>query len=169
VLRRDGHDGVGLAEHFEHLVRPLSSGVAVPVFAFFSAGVAIGGVDGIRSAFGDPVTVGVVLGLCVGKAIGVLGSTWLAARFTRADLDDNLEWVDVFGLSLLAGVGFTVSLLIGELAYGAGSEADEHVKIGVLVGSLVSALAAAAVLRTRNRHYRVLHDHGSDEGPERSE
>lgn len=153
VLRRDGHDGPGLAEHLEHVFRPLSAGVAVPVFAFFSAGVAVGGVDGFTSALQDPVTVGIVLGLFVGKTVGVLGATWLAARFTRADLDDSLAWVDVVGLAMLAGVGFTVSLLIGELAYGAGSVADEHVKIGVLTGSLVSAAAAAVVLRSRNRHY----------------
>nr|MCW2728873.1 nhaA [Aeromicrobium sp.] len=156
VLRRDGHDGPGLAEHLEHLVRPLSSGLAVPVFAFFSAGVAIGGIDGISSAFSDPITIGIVLGLCVGKPIGVLGATWLASRFTKADLDDSLEWIDVLGLSVLAGIGFTVSLLIGELAYGASSQADEHVKIGVLAGSLVSAMVAAVILRTRNRHYRAI-------------
>jgi NhaA family Na+:H+ antiporter len=154
VLRRDGADGPGLADHFEHVFRPLSSAVAVPVFAFFSAGVAIGGVDGVRSAFTDPITIGIVIGLFVGKTIGVLGATWLAARFTRADLDDDLTWLDVVGLAMLAGVGFTVSLLIGELAYGAGSTADEHVKIGVLAGSLASALAASVLLRTRNRHYR---------------
>jgi NhaA family Na+:H+ antiporter len=156
VLRRDGNEGPGLAEHFEHLVRPLSAGLAVPVFAFFSAGVAIGGLDGLRSAFSDPIMIGVVLGLCLGKPIGVLGATWLASRFTRADLDESLDWIDVAGLSLLAGIGFTVSLLIGELAYGSGSAADEHVKIGVLVGSLASALLAAVVLRTRNRHYRLI-------------
>jgi NhaA family Na+:H+ antiporter len=116
--------------------------------------VAIGGVDGVRSAFTDPITIGIVIGLFVGKTIGVLGATWLAARFTRADLDDDLTWLDVVGLAMLAGVGFTVSLLIGELAYGAGSTADEHVKIGVLAGSLASALAASVLLRTRNRHYR---------------
>jgi NhaA family Na+:H+ antiporter len=154
VLRRDGADGPGLADHFEHVFRPLSSAVAVPVFAFFSAGVAIGGVDGVRSAFTDPITIGIVIGLFVGKTIGVLGATWLASRFTRADLDDDLTWLDVLGLAMLAGVGFTVSLLIGELAYGVGSTADEHVKIGVLAGSLASALAASVLLRTRNRHYR---------------
>jgi NhaA family Na+:H+ antiporter len=154
VLRRDGADGPGLADHFEHVFRPLSSAVAVPVFAFFSAGVAIGGVDGIRSAFTDPITIGIVLGLFVGKTVGVFGATWLAARFTRADLDENLTWTDVFGLAMLAGIGFTVSLLIGELAYGVGSTADEHVKIGVLAGSLVSALGATVLLRSRNRHYR---------------
>jgi NhaA family Na+:H+ antiporter len=156
VLRRDGADGPGLADHFEHRFRPLSSAVAVPVFAFFSAGVAIGGADGLRSAATDPVTIGVVLGLFAGKTIGVLGATWLAARFTGADLDESLSWLDVLGLAMLAGIGFTVSLLIGELAYGAGSTADEHVKIGVLAGSLVSASAAAVLLRSRNRHYRLV-------------
>jgi NhaA family Na+:H+ antiporter len=156
VLRRDDRDGPGLAEHLEHVFRPLSAAVAVPVFAFFSAGVAIGGRDGLTSAMSDPITIGIVLGLFAGKTVGVLGATWLAARFTRADLDDSLAWIDVIGLAMLAGVGFTVSLLIGELAYGPGSQADEHAKIGVLVGSLVSAAAAAVVLRSRNRHYRLV-------------
>lgn len=153
VLRRDKQEGPGLAEHFEHVFRPLSAAVAVPIFAFFSAGVAIGGMDGIRSAFSNPVTIGVILGLFVGKTIGVFGATWLAARFTRADLDDSIAWIDVLGLAMLGGVGFTVSLLIGDLAYGVSSDADD-VKIGVLTGSLVAALAAAVLLRSRNRHYR---------------
>ena len=154
VLRRDGLAGRGMAEHLEHVVRPLSAAVAVPVFAFFSAGVAIGGWDGFTDALVDPVTVGVVLGLVVGKSIGVLGATWLMSTFTHAQLDDDLSWWDVLGLSLLGGVGFTVSLLISELAFGPGSETDEHAKIGVLLGSLVAAAAAAAVLRARNRVYR---------------
>ena len=78
------------------------------------------------------------------------------ARFTRASLDDDLEWLDVFGLSILAGVGFTVSLLIGELAYGPGGNTDEHVKVGVLLGSVISAVCAAIVLRSRNRTYRLI-------------
>ena len=158
VLRKDGQDGPGLAEHFEHRFRPLSSAVAVPVFAFFSAGVAIGGWEGFTDAMTDPITIGIIAGLFLGKTLGIFGATWLAARFTRADLDDDLAWVDVLGLAMLAGVGFTVSLLIGELAYGPGSEADEHVKVGVLVGSLVSAGAATVVLRARNQHYRRIED-----------
>jgi NhaA family Na+:H+ antiporter len=156
VIRRAAGDGPGLAEHFEHRFRPLSSAVAVPVFAFFSAGVAIGGLDGLRSALRDPITIGVVLGLFAGKTIGVLGATWLVARFTRADLDEDLGWIDVTGLAMLAGIGFTVSLLIGELAYGPGTAADEHVTTGVLLGSLISAVGATIVLRSRNRHYRRL-------------
>ncbi|MDO9455562.1 Na+/H+ antiporter NhaA [Nocardioides sp.] len=150
--------GPGLAEHLEHLVRPVSAGFAVPVFAFFAAGVTVGGLSGLGESITDPVALGVVLGLVVGKPVGIAGSTWLLARFTRADLDDDLSWVDVVGMSMLAGVGFTVSLLIGELAFGPGSAADEHVKVGVLVGSLLAAGLAAVVLRTRNRVYRRLRE-----------
>ena len=126
--------GPGLAEHFEHRFRPISAGFAVPVFAFFAAGVTIGGLSGLTTALTDPVAVGIVAGLVVGKTIGVLGSTYLVARFTRAQLDEHLRWIDVTGL-VLAGIGFTVSLLIGELAYGTGSTRDDHVKIGILIGS----------------------------------
>ena len=94
----------------------------------------------------------------LGKLVGIFGSTFLMARFTRAELDDDIAWSDLFGLSLLAGVGFTVSLLIGELAFGAGSIADEHVKIGVLIGSLIAALLATIVLRSRNKIYARIHD-----------
>jgi len=149
--------GPGLAEHFEHRFRPISTGIAVPVFAFFSAGVTVGGTAGLGEAFRDPIAIGIVAGLVVGKPLGIFGATYAVARLTRAELDESLSWVDIFGLALLAGIGFTVSLLIGELAFGPGSVADEHVKIGVLTGSLVAAALAAVVLRLRNRRYRQLH------------
>jgi len=148
----DGHDGV--AARFEHVLRPLSAGVAVPVFAFLAAGVPVGGWAGLGSALRDPVALGVMAGLVVGKAVGISVSTWLIARFTRAQLDEELGWLDVVGMALLAGIGFTVSLLIGELAYGTGSVRDDHVKVGVLLGSVVAAVLATAVLLRRNRHYR---------------
>ncbi len=154
VLRRDGRTDVhGMAERFEHRLRPLSAGVAVPVFAFFAAGVTLGGFSGLWQALLDPVALGVVLGLLVGKPIGIFLTTYLLARFTRASLDDDLSWLDIVGVALLAGIGFTVSLLIGELAFGAGLAA-EHVKVGVLAGSLTSAAVASVVLRLRNRTYR---------------
>ena len=158
VRRRDGAPGAGYAERLEHLVRPVSAGFAVPVFAFFAAGVTIGGLDGLADSLTDPVALGIVIGLVVGKTVGVAGSTWLLATFTRADLDDDLTWVDVIGMSMLAGIGFTVSLLIGELAFGPGSARDDHVKVGVLVGSLLAALLATIVLRTRNRAYRRIRE-----------
>ncbi len=148
--------GPGLAEYFEHLVRPVSAGFAVPVFAFFAAGVTFGGYDGLVTALRDPIALGIVVGLVVGKTIGVFGTTRLMAAVTRADLDPSLRWIDVFGVSLLAGIGFTVSLLIGELAYGTDPGRQSIVKVAVLAGSLLAAAFAAVVLRTRNRHYRQI-------------
>ena len=129
--------------------------MAVPVFAFFAAGVTVVG-GGFGETLADEAALGVMAGLVLGKLVGVLGGTWLLTRFTRAELDEELSWWDVLGLSLLAGIGFTVSLLVGELAFGAGSARDEHVKLAVLLGSLASALLASVVLRTRNRVYRRL-------------
>nr|WP_264076947.1 Na+/H+ antiporter NhaA [Mycolicibacterium arabiense] len=148
--------GPGLAEHFEHLIRPVSAGFAVPVFAFFAAGVTVGGLSGFTAALADPVALGIVVGLVVGKVIGIFGTTRILAAVTRASLDSALKWIDVFGMAMLAGIGFTVSLLIGELAYGPDSDRGEHVKIGVLTGSITAALLAAVVLRMRNRHYRAI-------------
>ena len=146
-----------VAHRFEHRLRPLSAGVAVPVFAFFAAGVRVVG-GGFGDSLADEAAAAVVVALVLGKVVGVLGGTWTFARFTRAELDDDLAWWDVVGLSLLAGIGFTVSLLVGELAFGTGSPRDEHVKLAVLTGSVLSALLATVVLRTRNRVYRRLEE-----------
>jgi NhaA family Na+:H+ antiporter len=158
VMRRDGADGPGLAEHFEHRFRPISAGIAVPVFALVSAGVTIGGLDGLTSALSDPIALGIVVGLVVGKPIGILLATWLTARFSRATIDSGLAWIDVAALAMLGGIGFTVSLLIGELAFGLGDGRDDRVKVAVLLGSLIAAVLAAVVLRARNRTYRRLYD-----------
>jgi NhaA family Na+:H+ antiporter len=146
---------VDVAQRLEHRLRPLSAGVAVPVFAFFAAGVTVVG-GGLGATFTDEVALGIMVGLVAGKLVGVFGGTWLLTRFTRAELDEDLSWWDLLGLSLLAGIGFTVSLLVGELAFGAGSDRDDHVKLAVLTGSLVAAVLASLVLRTRNRVYRRL-------------
>ncbi|MFC4138506.1 MULTISPECIES: Na+/H+ antiporter NhaA [unclassified Microbacterium] len=146
--------GPGLAELFEHRFRPLSAGFAVPVFAFFSAGVAIGGVDGLASAVADPVLVGIVIGLVLGKPLGITAATWLVTRVRRIDLDPSLRWIDIAGVGVLAGIGFTVSLLVTELSFAAGSGQADHGKVAVLTASVIAALAAAAVLGTRNRRYR---------------
>jgi NhaA family Na+:H+ antiporter len=147
-----------IAEHFEHLLRPLSAGFAVPVFAFFAAGVTVGGVSGLGHALLHPVTLGVLVGLVVGKPVGVMLTTYLLARFTGATLDEELAWRDVFGVSMLAGIGFTVSLLIGELAFGYGTVAGADAKIGVLTGSVVAGVLAAVVLVSRNAAYRRIHE-----------
>jgi NhaA family Na+:H+ antiporter len=150
--------GPGLAEHFEHKLRPLSAGVAVPVFAFFAAGVSLGGFSGLINALSDPIALGIVLGLVVGKPVGIFLTTRVLAAVTRATLDSALRWIDVLGISMLAGIGFTVSLLIGDLAYGLGSHRDEVVKMGVLTGSVCAAVLAAVLLRLRNRQYRRIYE-----------
>ncbi len=142
-------------ERVEHLVRPLSAGVAVPLFALFSAGVSVsGGVLG--DVFTQPETLGVVLGLVVGKTLGIFGGTWLTARFTRASLSDDLAWADVFAVASLAGIGFTVSLLIGELSFDGDAALTDGVKAAVLTGSLIAALVATVLLKIRNARYRRL-------------
>ena len=147
--------GRGLAETFEHRFRPISAGIAVPLFAFFSAGVAVGGWEGLISALTDPVAVGIIIALVLGKPIGILGTTWLITRATKARLDSSLKWIDIFGVSLLAGIGFTVSLLVAELSFGHGSMYDDHAKVGILTASFIAAALAATVLSTRNRQYRL--------------
>jgi len=154
----DGAGGPGLAEHFEHVMRPISAGFAIPVFAFFAAGVSFGGYDGLVTALRDPIALGIVGGLVVGKTLGIFGVTRLMAAVTRASLDASLRWIDIFGVSMLAGIGFTVSLLIGELAYESDPGRQSVVKVAVLVGSLLAAALAAAVLKARNRHYRLIFD-----------
>jgi NhaA family Na+:H+ antiporter len=162
VVRSDaagGPDaGPGMAEHFEHLLRPISAGFAVPVFALFAAGVTVGGLSGLNESLRDSVALGIVAGLVLGKVVGIVGSTWVMSRFTRAELDDDLAWVDVLGVSLLGGIGFTVSLLIGDLAFGPGSDTAEHVKVGVLGASVLAAVLATVVLRLRNRVYRRIQE-----------
>ncbi len=163
---KKGEPAAGLAESFEHRLRPFSAGFAVPVFAFFSAGVALGGAEGLGAALRDPVAVGIVLALVVGKTAGVFGTTFLITKTTRARLDDGLAWIDVAGLAMLAGVGFTVSLLIAELGFGTGSPHDDHAKVAILAGSLAAAVLAAVVLKARNRHYRrvALEEERDDDG-----
>jgi NhaA family Na+:H+ antiporter len=142
-------------ERIEHLVRPLSAGLAVPLFALFSAGVAISG-GALAKVFSQPETLGVVLGLVVGKTIGIFGGTWLTARFTRASLSEDLAWADVFAVATLAGIGFTVSLLIGELAFEGDTALTDEVKAAVLAGSVIAAVLASVLLKIRNAKYRRL-------------
>jgi NhaA family Na+:H+ antiporter len=157
VMRAAGSEaGPGLEELFEHRFRPISTGFAVPVFAFFAAGVAIGGWDGLIAAFGSPVTVGVLAALVVGKPIGIVATTWLTTRLTRAQLDPSVKWIDLTGVAFLGGIGFTVSLLVAELSFGVGSAHDDDAKVAILVASLAAAFLASLVLRARNRHYRRL-------------
>ena len=140
------------AERIEHRLRPWSAGVAVPLFALFAAGVALSG-STLRAMLTDPVAIGVVFGLLFGKTVGVFGGSWLTARFTRAELNADLSWRDVGAVSVLAGIGFTVSLLIAQLAFGDDAAQVERAKAAVLIASVLAALIAALLLARRNRAY----------------
>jgi NhaA family Na+:H+ antiporter len=152
--RREGEDH-SPGERIEHRVRPLSAGFAVPMFALFSAGVAVSG-DAMGDVFTQPETLGVVLGLVVGKTVGIFGGTWLTARFTRAELNEDLAWADLFAVAALAGIGFTVSLLIGELAFEGDARLTDEVKAAVLTGSLIAALVATFLLKLRVHKYQAM-------------
>ena len=145
-VRHDPGEETSPAEHLEHVLSPVSSALAVPFFALMSAGVVL---DGGAELVSDPIVVGVVVGLVVGKPVGVFAGGWLVARFTRAELDPSIGWRDVVGVAVLAGIGFTVSLLVSDLSF-EGVQRDAA-KTAVLAGSVVSAVLGALVLGHRDR------------------
>jgi NhaA family Na+:H+ antiporter len=150
-------ESMGLAERFEHRWRPISAGIAVPVFALFAAGVSLNPSD-LAAAAGDAAAQGVALGLVIGKPVGILLATFLLIRFTRATLDSKVGWWDLLAISAVAGIGFTVSLLIGELSFAEASPHSEHVKAAILFGSLTAAVIGGALLSWRSRVHERAHD-----------
>ena len=132
---------------------PWSAGLCVPIFAFFAAGIAIGGIS-IAETITSPVSLGIILGLVLGKPIGVLGFAWLATKLTKAELNSSLFWGDILAIGFLAGVGFTVSLLITQLAFIPGSEVNPLARLSVLIASLIAATIAIAFLQIRKRVHK---------------
>jgi len=153
----------GLAEIFEHRFRPLSAGIAVPLFAFFAAGVNLGTPTEFFRLLTDDVTLAIIVALIAGKTIGVTAFTFVVTRLPGVDLPKGVTWIDLIGVALLAGIGFTVSLLIGELSFGQDTLLGDEAKIGILFGSLGAALLAAVLLLSRNRRYaRALREEQAD-------
>lgn len=138
------------ADIAEHLVRPISVAIAIPFFAFTAAGVDVRGLSIAEARSG--ISLAVVLALFLGKPIGILLSTYLITKFTRAHLSENLTWSDVAAAGFLAGIGFTVSLLIGELSFAPGTDENAAAKIGILLASILSG--AVAVLLMQGRRLR---------------
>lgn len=139
-------------EFWEHRIGPISAFFAIPVFAFFAAGVSLDA-EAVRAAADDPVAVGVALGLVLGKPLGVLLAAFGVAALTRATLNPGLSWWDIAAIAGTAGIGFTVSLLIGDLAYGGDPDRAAHVKAAVLVASAAAALGGGWLLLWRDRHH----------------
>lgn len=147
-------DELSLAETFEHRFRPLSAGICVPLFAFFSAGVSFEGMN--FAAFTSPVVLGIALGLILGKPIGITLAVFLTTRVRRINLDPAIKWLDVIALAMLAGIGFTVSLLISELAFPIGVPEHELSKSAILIASTIAAIAGGTFLWFRGRaHERM--------------
>jgi NhaA family Na+:H+ antiporter len=137
-----------------HTVHPISAGFAVPVFAFFAAGVSVQGLQ-LSQVTSSPLALGVILGLVVGKPIGVVATSWLLSKFTRARLSTKLSWWDVSTIGILAGVGFTVSLLINELAFKSNHETASVGTLAVLIASTISAVLAVIAIQFRNRAHKI--------------
>jgi Na+/H+ antiporter NhaA len=129
-------------------------GWAIPTATDIAFALAVLAVISTHLPLADPIALGIIAGLVIGKPLGIVTATFLTAKITRSPLQQGLTWPDVTGVAILGGIGFTVSLLIGELAFD--PAADDHVKIAVLTGSLAAALLTAVVLRLRNRRYRRL-------------
>lgn len=146
---------------YEHLVRPVSSGLALPVFAFFAAGVSLVDGGGVATLAAQPVALAIVVGLVVGKMVGVLGVTALLVRLTPLRLAQGIGVRDLLPVGFLAGIGFTVSLLIAELSFADG-EHTAAAKAAVLAASVVAALLAAGALRWDARRARS--DDMNDDG-----
>ncbi|WP_241387527.1 Na+/H+ antiporter NhaA [Rhodococcus sp. CH91] len=150
-VRTDPGEDYGPAERLVHRLQPWSAGLCVPVFALFASGVPIGA-EMIGNVFTEPVGLAIVLGLLVGKTVGIFGSTWIAIRFRLATKPTGLLWGDLFALAVLGAIGFTVSLLITELSLT--GESAEIAKAAVLVTSLIASVLGSALLLRRGRAHR---------------
>ncbi|TIQ98245.1 Na+/H+ antiporter NhaA [Mesorhizobium sp.] len=140
-----GHDVEQSPLHrLEHGLHKLVPFIVIPIFGFANAGVSLGGLS--VAALVEPLTLGVAAGLVVGKLVGVFGASVLAIRLGLADLPANAGWLHMIGISLLCGIGFTMSLFIGLLAFANDAALQDAVKVGILAGSLIAALVGAAVL-----------------------
>jgi NhaA family Na+:H+ antiporter len=129
----------------EHALSPWVAFAIVPLFGFANAGVALGGTS--LAIFAEPLVLGIALALFLGKQIGIFGSIRIAVGLGVARAPGGASWAQIYGVALLAGIGFTMSLFIGGLAFPGDDAMMDEVKIGVLAGSLLSAVVGFLVLR----------------------
>ncbi|GMN03305.1 Na+/H+ antiporter NhaA [Erythrobacter sp. MTPC3] len=143
-------DGNSMLEKLEHRLAPWSAYLVVPVFGFANAGVSLGGM-GIE-AFTDPLPIAIAAGLVLGKQVGIFSIVWLADKVGFAPRPANASWPEIWGISILCGIGFTMSLFIGGLAFPQQPMFVEEAKIGILTGSAISAVLGYIVLRLTTTH-----------------
>lgn len=147
-------DGGSPAEETEHALHPWVTWLILPTFAFANAGVSFAGVT--AAAMLEPTTLGIALGLVLGKTIGVFGATWLLVRAGWSERPAGASWVQVLGACILCGIGFTMSLFIGGLAFeGQSADYEVRMKLGVLTGSVIAAIVGSLVLLRAGRQVRA--------------
>ena len=145
-----GKDDDTMLEHLEHNLAPWSAYLIVPVFGFANAGVEIGalGLAGIIA----PLPLAIAAGLFVGKQLGIFTAIWVTDKLGFAPRPDGASWPEIWGVSILCGIGFTMSLFISGLAFAGNNLLIEEAKIGILMGSLLSAVAGYTILRMTTAH-----------------
>ena len=129
----------------EHKLSPIVAYIIVPLFGFANAGVSLEGLS-VQSLFA-PLPIGIAAGLFLGKQLGIFASVWLTVRFGLAARPAGASWIQIYGTCLLCGIGFTMSLFIGALAFAHDPELVEEAKLGILLGSFLSAATGYALLR----------------------
>jgi len=138
-LKVQNEDGNPMLLNLEHSVQPWVAFAILPLFAFANAGINLAGIT-----FDDllhPVTLGVIAGLFIGKQVGIFGACWLAIKLGFAQLPKGANWLQLYGVSVLCGIGFTMSLFIGSLAFeNSTTTYFNQVKLGVLISSLLAAV-----------------------------
>ncbi|MFE6612659.1 Na+/H+ antiporter NhaA [Amycolatopsis sp. NPDC057786] len=147
-VRADDGEEHAPAIRLEHRLQPWSAAVAVPLFALFAAGIKVDG-ESLGEVFTTALPLAILVGLVGGKLLGIFGASLLAVKFKLAEKPRGMGWRDIGALSMLGGVGFTVSLLIADLALD--GEAVELAKAAVLIASAIASLSAAAMLLHRSR------------------
>jgi len=139
------HGGHPMLKYMEHSLHPWVAFLILPLFAFANAGVSLTGVS--IDALLNPIPMGIAAGLFIGKQVGIFGACWLAIKLGIAKLPEGSTWIQFYAVSVLCGIGFTMSLFIGSLAFEGQSAAYlVEVKLGVLVGSLLSALLGSVLI-----------------------
>lgn len=145
-----GRSGNHMLEKLEHNLAPWSAYLVVPVFGFANAGVSLQGL-GVEALL-DPLPYAIAAGLVIGKQLGIFSAVWLAVKTGFAQAPDNASWIEIYGVSILCGIGFTMSLFIGGLAFPGNQLLIDEAKIGILTGSAISAILGYIVLRMTTVH-----------------
>jgi NhaA family Na+:H+ antiporter len=144
-LKLKNKNGQAMLPHLEHSLHPWVSFAILPLFAFANAGISLTGVS--LEALLNPVPLGIAAGLFIGKQVGIFGACWLAIKLGLARLPESATWMQFYAVTIVCGIGFTMSLFIGSLAFEAqGAEYMIDVKLGVLIGSLLSAVAGSILI-----------------------